>query len=103
LNKTATDFQGKHAGCLSLRNFAAYETLPEPLIGIVVSQTSATRDAFRSEGFEKSHTQLSKPLNEIDPIYGWTLDVIKKCMADDSGYCPANTEVDDLCQSGDFR
>lgn len=103
LNKTANDFQGKHAGCLTLRNFAAYEKLPETAVGIVVGQTSATRDAYRSEGFDKSHTQLSKPADEHDPIYAWILNAVHKCADDDDGYCPARIEVEDLCRSGDFK
>ena len=42
-------------------------------------QTSATRDAYRSEGFDKNHTQLSKPADEHDPIYAWTLNAVQKC------------------------
>src|ERR1700730_4695728 len=77
---------------------AGYEE--HPILGhIVVSQSSATRDATELRGFPKNHIELSKPGGRDDGVYQWVDAAIKSCLG--GGYqCP----TEQICtQLGDFR
>jgi pimeloyl-ACP methyl ester carboxylesterase len=102
LNKTMGEIQLKHEGCLSLRTFSAFEKVPVIGLGLIVTEQSATVDAFAKIGFDKNHLQLPKPTSSTDPVYKWATDLVSACVNNDSGVCPTATPQSH-CTGTDFR
>ncbi len=97
LNVSTDDILAKHEGfCPDLSFFSAYEMNAMPLVGIVVSQESAT--AFSNEstikGFEMNHSELAKPKGRDDPIYRWVADRVSDCL---EGNRLCGGTFDDVC------
>ncbi|WP_083543378.1 esterase/lipase family protein [Bradyrhizobium sp. CCGE-LA001] len=104
LNAITSDIAEKHEACASLRTFAAYEELPAGpagILGIIVSQPSATRGAFASRGFSKDHFGLAKPSSHTDPVYIWVKEAIQGCVRGNEPACPLKPTLQ--CPAGDFR
>jgi hypothetical protein len=102
----STDFLATKPGpirytCAQLKT--AWGVEPGPKQNDFYRSPAKRHRRYRSEGFDKSHTQLSKPTDERDPIYTWSLNVVQKCVDNDDGFCPARVEIDELCRSGDFN
>jgi pimeloyl-ACP methyl ester carboxylesterase len=102
VNKSIGEIQAKHVGCASLRSFAAFEMRPVTGIGIIVSEQSATKDAFAKIGFERDHLQLPKPvsLDPIDPVYDWAAGLVRECARNADNVCPVTQNLS--CPTGDF-
>jgi pimeloyl-ACP methyl ester carboxylesterase len=105
VNKSLREIQTKHEGCLSLRSFAAFEKKPVLGLGIVVSEESATKDAFGKQGFNRNHIQLPKPqsTNPVDPVYGWATGLVEDCVKNANDVCPIDPIKIQPCPDGDFR
>lgn len=102
VNKSIREIQEKHEGCPSLRTFAAFEKRPVLLLGIVVEEASATKDAFAKIGFERNHMELPKPVSPDDPVYAWATRLVADCVRSDANACPLPLQ-DPSCPGGDFR
>jgi triacylglycerol esterase/lipase EstA (alpha/beta hydrolase family) len=106
VNKSLGEIQAKHEACASMRSFAAFEKLPVTGAGIIVSERSATKDAFFKIGFDRNHIELSKPasFSPIDPVYDWATRLIQACVRDSVDVCPTfRREESPNCPAGDFR
>jgi pimeloyl-ACP methyl ester carboxylesterase len=102
VNKSMREIQEKHEGCPSLRTFAAFEQKPVLLLGIVVEEASATRDAFARIGFQRNHMELPKPASLDDPVYTWATRLVAICVRSDADACPQPIQIAS-CPGGDFR
>lgn len=82
LNLTLNDIENKHQQvfCPKLLSYAAYEKLPEPMIGLVVSEGSATASASVAKGFDRTHTTLVKPEDREDDVYKWVKSNMMACI-----------------------
>lgn len=101
VNKSLREIQEKHEGCVSLRSFAAFEKRPVFGLGIIVSEQSATLDAFSKIGFDRNHIELPKPVSPVDPVYDWATTLIRHCVTNMEDVCPAKQTLS--CPAGDFR
>ena len=83
LNLTLEDIVNKHhqVYCPEMSVFAAYETKPMGLAGIVVTKESATGYANTTQGFDKNHSTLVKPQDRSDLVYRWVADSMGTCIA----------------------
>lgn len=102
VNKTIREIAEKHEGCPSLRTFAAFEKKPVTLLGIVVEEASATKDAFAKIGFDRNHMELPKPVSPDDPVYGWATRLVVDCVHNNDDACPLPSR-NPSCPGGDFR
>jgi pimeloyl-ACP methyl ester carboxylesterase len=102
VNKSMREIQEKHEGCPSLRTFAAFEKKPVLLLGIIVEEASATKDAFAKIGFERNHMELPKPVSPDDPVYAWATRLVADCVRNDNSACPLPSQ-NSSCPGGDFR
>lgn len=102
LNLNLQEFTLKHIdnGCPTFEIDAGFEQLPVPLIGIVVPEASATLDATRTMGFERTHATLPKPGDRDDAVYRWVEGEIAACIAG-TERCQA-PEQPERCSAGDF-
>jgi hypothetical protein len=102
LNLNLQEFTLKHIdnGCPTFEIDAGFEQLPVIPIGIVVPEASATLDATRTMGFERSHSTLPKPKDREDEVYHWVESEVAACVAG-TERCQA-PEQPERCAAGDF-
>jgi pimeloyl-ACP methyl ester carboxylesterase len=100
------DITLKRRYCVSLRTFAAFEKKPVTGVGIVVSESSATVNAYAKVGFDKNHLQLPKPssLAPRDKVYDWATGLVAGCIKNEDTACPLIVSAPGArsCPTGDF-
>lgn len=95
------------ARCPTLSTMIAYEELPVPLMGIIVSKESATSSArdlsllghTNIRGFKRNHIDIVKPTGVDDPVYQWVKQGVVDCAEGHAGGpCPRVQELPAFCR-----
>ncbi|MBK9948286.1 MAG: hypothetical protein IPP12_14010 [Nitrospira sp.] len=108
LNDTWGQLLGKRDrfSCPSISIKVAYEQLPVPPLGIIVTEESASsftlsaKGYLDKKGFNRNHIDIVKPTGFNDPVYQWVKQGVLDCAAGHpNGPCPKWDSLTPFCRN----